>query len=244
MAAGPRVRLARHLDGVAPWLPVPAADLALLGQDRASWLASKITCGLLGLAFLPVVDALLALAGRGLPVAFPVAGSLALGTLLFFAPDVLTKVNAAQKRADFRHALTSYLDLVSLERGAGTAPTEAFEAAAEIGGNWAFERIDGALAQARKTGRAPWDGLAELAKQIGIAELGDLAEIARVAGHEGGKIVDTLTARAASMAEAMAATRGRAGSRGMTMVVPIALIGFGLLLLLVFPIMHRTFIAG
>jgi hypothetical protein len=245
VAVTPRARLARRLGGAAPWLPVPAADLALLGQDRESWLVSKVTCGLVGLAALPVFDALLAAAGHQLPVALPVVGSLAVGVAFFFVPDLVTRSNAARKRDDFRHALTSYLDLVSLERGAGAAPTEALEAAAAIGGGWAFERIDGALEQARKAGRPPWDGLAELAAQTGVAELGDLADIAGVAGQEGGKIIDTLAARAASMrAEAMAATRGKAGSRSTTMVVPIALLGFGFLLLLVFPIIYRTFIAG
>lgn len=244
-AVTPRARLAARLGGVAPWLPVPSADLALLGQDRETWLISKVTCGLIGLAALPVFDALLALAGHPLPVPLPVIGSLAVGTAFFFAPDLVTRTSAAGKRADFRHALTSYLDLISLERGAGAAPTEALEAAAAIGGGWAFERIDGALERARKAGRPPWDGLAELARETGVAELGDLAEIAGVAGLEGGKIIDTLAARAASMrAEAMAATRGKAGSRSTTMVVPIALLGFGFLLLLVFPIIYRTFIAG
>jgi Flp pilus assembly protein TadB len=244
-ASARRARLIRRLDGAAPWLPVPAADLALLGQDRESWLASKMICGLLGLAALPFFDALLALAGHTLPVILPVAGSVTIGLVLFFAPDLVTRVNAAQKRADFRHALASYLDLVSLERGAGAAPTESLESAAAIGGGWAFERIDAALSRARVSGRAPWDGLAELAGQTGIAELGDLADIAGIAGQEGGKIIDTLTARAASMrAEAVAASRGKAGSRSTTMVVPIALLGFGFLLLLVFPIIYRTFIAG
>ena len=76
---------------------------------------------------------------------------------MFFAPDLVTRVNAAEKRTDFRHALTSYLDLVALERGAGAAPTEALEAAAEIGGGWAFERIAAALDAARQAGRRPVD---------------------------------------------------------------------------------------
>ena len=88
---------------------------------------------------------LAALGGVRLPLAVPAIASLACGAALFFAPDLVTRVNAAERRADFRHALTSYLDLVALERGAGAAPTEALEAAAEIGGGWAFERITAAL---------------------------------------------------------------------------------------------------
>jgi Flp pilus assembly protein TadB len=238
-------RLARSLGAAAPWLPVPTADLGLLGQDREAWLASKIACGLAGLVVVPFFAALLALGGKSLPVAVPVIASLALAVCFFFAPDLVTRVNAAERRTDFRHALTSYLDLVSLERGAGAGPTEALEAAAEIGGGWAFQRIAAALDQARRSGVAPWTALAALASETGVNELADLADIAEVAGQEGARILETLSARAASMrAEALATDRAKAGSRSTTMVIPIALLGAGFLLLLIFPIAYRTFGKG
>lgn len=236
------VRLGRWLSAAAPWLPVPAQDLRLLGQDPADWLATKVSLGFAGLALVPVLAGLLALGGRSLPWTIPVAGTLALGAALFFAPDLVTRVNARQKRTDFRHALTSYLDLVALERGAGAAPTEALEAAAEVGRGWAFERIGAALTQARKASLPPWDGLASLAAEIGITELADLAEIAGVAGQEGARILDTLNARAESMrAEALAATKAQAGARSTTMVLPIALLAGGFLVLLIFPDFYRLF---
>jgi Flp pilus assembly protein TadB len=228
--------------GTLPWLPVPTVDLAMLGQDREQWLTSKVTCGLFGLCLIPFFELLLFIAGHPLPLAIPAVATLALSVGLFFAPDLVVKVNAEEKRTDFRHALTSYLDLVALERGAGAAPTEALEAAAQIGGGWAFERIAAALTGARKAGRPPWEGLADLAEQTGILELADLAEIAEVAGQEGARILQTLSARAESMrAEALAATKAKANSRSTTMVVPIALLGAGFLLLLTFPVVYRTF---
>ena len=128
-----------------------------------------------------------------------VGGTLAAGTAMFFMPDIVTRVTAANRRADFRYALTSYLDLVALERGAGAGPTEALEAAAEIGKGWAFARIAASLGQARRASKPPWDGLAQLAAEIGIDELADVADIAGVAGQEGARILDTLSARAESM---------------------------------------------
>lgn len=227
---------------LAPWLPVPTADLALLGQDKEQWLTTKIVLGLSGLALIPALTVIALSFGYQLSLTVPMIASLAVGTALFFAPDLVVRVNAAEKRADFRHALSSYLDLVSLERGAGAGPTEALESAAQIGGGWAFERIASALADARKASRPPWEGLASLAELTGVTELADLAEIAEVAGHEGARILQTLTARAESMrAEALAATRAKAGSRSTTMVVPIALLASGFLVLLIFPIVYRTF---
>jgi Flp pilus assembly protein TadB len=234
--------LARSLGASLPWLPVPAADLRLLGQEVEDWLATKVALGIAGLAAVPVLTGLLSLSGHSLPWSIPVAGSLALGLALFFAPDLVTRVNASERRRDFRHALTSYLDLVALERGAGAAPTEALEAAAEVGSGWAFQRIAAALHAARKESRPPWDGLGRLASEIGIPELSDLAEIASIAGNEGARILDTLSARADSMrAEALAATKAQAGSRSTTMVLPIAMLAAGFLILLIFPDFYRIF---
>jgi Flp pilus assembly protein TadB len=228
--------------GTPRWLPIPGADLRLLGQPVSEWLARKLAYGVLGLALAPVLSALLLLGGRSVPWMLPAGGSLALGTLMFCLPDLVTRVNASERRADFRHALTSYLDLVALERGAGAAPTEALEAAAAVGSGWAFERIRAALDQARKASLPPWDGLSALAAEIGISELGDVAEIAAVAGQEGARILDTLTARAESMrTQALAAMKARAGARSTTMVLPIALLAGGFLVLLIFPDFYRLF---
>lgn len=232
----------RRIAAAVPGLPVPAADLALLGQDRERWFGSKVVCGLIGLALMPGLPMLARIGGHRLPWTLPAIASVALGVGLFFVPDLVTRVKAAEQRTDFRHALTSYLDLVALERGAGAGPTEALEAAARIGGGWAFTRIAAALDAARKASRPPWEGLAALAGQTGVAELADLAEIAEVAGHEGARILQTLAARAESMrTEALAATKAKAGSRSTTMVVPIAVLGVGFLLLLIFPVVYRTF---
>jgi Flp pilus assembly protein TadB len=234
--------LARGFRAMTPWLPVPAADLRLLGRETDEWLATKLALGLAGLVAVPLLTALLTLDGVRLPWSFPVVGSVALGATLFLAPDLVTRVNAAEKRRDFRHALMSYLDLVALERGAGAAPTEALEAAASVGGGWAFERIAAALDRARKASRPPWEGLALLASETGIPELADIAEIAGIAGNEGARILDTLSSRAESMrAEALAATKAQAGARNTTMVLPIALLAGGFLILLIFPDFYRVF---
>jgi Type II secretion system (T2SS), protein F len=228
--------------GALPWLPVPGTDLALLGQDAEQWFTSKVVYGLVGLVFIPFLEALLFATGHHQSLVLPAVASLGLGIGMFFLPDFVARVNAAEKRADFKHALTSYLDLVALERGAGAAPTEALEAAAQIGGGWAFARISAALSAARKAGRPPWEGLADLAAATGVQELADLAEIAEVAGHEGARILQTLTARAESMrAEGLAATKAKASARSTTMVIPIALLGAGFLLLIVFPVVYRAF---
>jgi Flp pilus assembly protein TadB len=240
----PTQRLGRRIADAMPWFPSPSEDLAILGQDRATWLASKVSLGLLGLAAPVLLTAVLSLGGHLPSWPVPVFTALICGAALFFAPDLVTHVNAAEKRYDFRHALSSYLDLVGLERGAGAGPTEALEAAAEIGQGWAFQRISAALDGARRVGAPPWTALASLAAETGVVELADLADIAEVAGQEGARILDTLAARAASMrAQQLSADRSKAGARSTTMVIPIALLAAGFLLLLVFPIVYRTLLS-
>lgn len=237
-----RVRLGRHLAAEVPWLAIPGIDLRILGKDQSDWLVSKVGLCAVGLALVPSVSALAALGGHSLPWVIPVGGMVVLGALMFFLPDLITRADARNRRADFRHALASYFDLVALERGAGAAPTEALEAAAQVGFGWAFARIRATLEQARKASQPPWDGLAKLANEIGIGELSDLAEIAEVAGQEGARILETLAARAEAMrTQALAATKAQAGARSTTMVLPISLLASGFLVLLIFPDFYRLF---
>jgi Flp pilus assembly protein TadB len=236
---------ARQLAAAVPWLPVPAEDLAILGQDRETWLARKVGCGLGGLVAIPLLTTLVVLSGRHVSWQLPAAASIGLAIGMFFLPDLRTRANARQRRTDFRHALTSYLDLVKLERGAGAGPTEALESAAVIGGGWEFSLIATALDQARRTNRPPWEGLGDLARRIGVREVADLADIAEVAGQEGARILETLAARAESMrAEALASARATAGSRSTTMVIPVALLGAGFLLLIIYPVVSRALSPG
>lgn len=226
----------------ASWVAVPSADLAMLDRDRERWAAEKAVWALAGFAAPVLLATLAALVGYRFEWPVPAGGSIAAGTILFFVPDLVTRRTASRRRSDFRNALASYLDLVVLERGAGAGPTQALEAAAQIGGGWAFARIAAALEMARRTGRPPWAGLAELAASTGVSELADLADVSEIAGQEGARVLATLAARAASMrAEALAAARASAGVRNTTMVVPIALLGAGFLVLLIFPIVYRTF---
>src|SRR5258708_17718920 len=76
----PASKLAQRIAAELPWLPVPAADLALLGKDRESWIASKVGCGLLGLAFPPLLAGLASLAGTGVSWSVPAVMSLLSGT--------------------------------------------------------------------------------------------------------------------------------------------------------------------
>ncbi|WUI00389.1 type II secretion system F family protein [Spirillospora sp. NBC_00431] len=237
--AGLKARLAARLAGPGG-LPVPSKDLALLGKTPEQHVLTKVGCALLGL-LLPGVPAFTAaISGMSVPVTIPVGAGLAMAVALFLAPDVAVRVDASKRRSEFRRVLITYLDLVALERAAGAAPNEALETAARVSGGWVFRRIAAVLERARRAQEPPWEGLARLGADVGVEEMADIADIARIAGDEGAKILETLTAKAEAMrGEQLADAVSGANANTTTMVIPISLLGFGFMLLLAFPVLYR-----
>jgi pilus assembly protein TadC len=236
--------LARRLLRPGGGLPVPTADLDILGRRVESFLAQKLAMALLGLALPAALFTLLALLGLQLPISLPVVVGLIVAALLFFAPDLVVRAAAKEARDEFRHAVAAYLNLVALERAADGGPTESLERAATVAHGWAFHRIADTLVHARVAGITPWTALSELAERLGIGELADLADIVALAGGEGAAIYDTLLGKATSMRRtATSADEARANSRSEQMTLPTVLLFLGFLILLVFPALARAFTA-
>ncbi|MGP4027318.1 type II secretion system F family protein [Actinomadura sp. 3N407] len=221
-------------------LPMPHRDLSLLGQAPERFMFNKLCCLLLGLA-LPSLPTMAAMAGgMSVPFVIPAGAALLTGPALFFAPDAAVRVDAGKRRAEFRRALTSFLDFVALERAAGAHPNQALESAATVSDSWVFRRIRAVLDRARRAQEPPWQGLADLGEEVAVDELTDIAETAQLAGNEGARILDTLMAKAESMRhQDLAEARSSANANTTTMVIPVALLGLGFLLLLAFPVLYR-----
>src|SRR5207248_5808899 len=133
---------------------------------------------------------------------------------MFFLPDIELRGEAARRRRDWRYAWCSYLQLVRLARIAGAGINDALDSAAASGDGWVFTRIRAALESARAAHDPLWKGLLALGRDIGVAEVCELAETIEVAGSEGTRIADTLTAAAASLREQLITeTRARANAR-------------------------------
>ena len=108
---------------------------------------------------------------RALPTGAPLIVALLLAAALFFLPDLEARAEATRRRAEFRHALGAYLDLVALEMAARAAPAEALPAAARVGTGWPLALIRDTLYRATRAGRDPWAALADLGRRIGVTEL-------------------------------------------------------------------------
>jgi Flp pilus assembly protein TadB len=217
-------------------LAIPRTDLALLGRSPETFLVHKLAAAAAGLGSFALLGVFFAASGTAMPWQIPAAASLAAGVGMFFFPDYDVRAEAARQRRDFTHAFVAYLQLVRLARTAGAASSEALEYAARVGDGWPFTRIGAALDEARTAHEPAWQHLAALGEAIGVPEVTELAAAAQIAGSEGAKIAATLAAKTQSLrGQLLAATRSQANSRTTTMIVPLSLLGLGLVLLMAFP---------
>lgn len=216
------------------------ADLDLIGEAPETLALRKVAFALLGLAFPPVLVASMALIGLSLPLAIPGLASLGLASLLFFAPDLDVRRRAVATRAEMRRAVCVYLELVALERVADAGTTEALHRAADIGDGRAFALLRDALLRAQLNGLPPWQGLARLADELRVPELGDVADIMRLSGEDGAAVYATLRARAASLrGTILSAAEADANAASEHMIMPVAALGVTFMVLLGYPAFAR-----
>ena len=216
-------------------------DLAVLGRGPERHLAEKVTLAVFGLCFVPAATALLALGGMHLPAVLPVWGSLAFLVAGFFLPDLGIRTDAARRRRDFRHALSSFLDLVVVALAGGGGVETALADAASVGAGWAFTSLRRALDQARLARQTPWTALGRLGQELGVAELSELAASVALAGTEGAKVRASLAAKAASLRThqlAEAETADQAATEKMSLPVVVLFAGF--LLFLGYPAVEKV----
>ena len=99
--------------------------------------------------------------------------ALATAAAGFILPDFLLRDEAERRRRAFRHALSSYLDLVNVLLAGGAGIETALHAAADAGDGWGYRTIRSELRRARLTGQSPWDTFAGLADRLGVTELAE-----------------------------------------------------------------------
>jgi hypothetical protein len=231
--------LVTQLQGL-PGVTIPYTNLRLVGQTPAKFMLNKTGMALLGLLVPTILIAPWYLIGFAPPLEVPAIVGLLLGVLLWFVPDLALRDQARRAREQFDHAIAAYLDLVALERAGDSGPTEALERAAAIGRGWCFARIQQALAAARVNKVPPWDGLSELAEQLGLTALLDVADIMRLSAHDGAAVYTTLRARAKSLrTELMAKESEEANAASEKMTAPAALLSVLVMLLIAYPAIIR-----
>lgn len=233
--------LAARIAGTVLDVRIPRRDLALLGKTTETYLAQKLAMTVFGLTMPTLLWALFL---PSAPWLVSTGFTAMYAAIMFFAPDIAIRSQAHDAREEFRGALIAYLDLITMARAGGAGPNEALEVPARICHGWAFQRIAHALDPLARGTRDPWDELTRLADQISVRELADTAAIARRAGTQGARIIDSLTAKANSLRDQqLSRALARAKRRTETMTVPVALSVLGYLILLGYPAYARI-VAG
>ena len=216
--------------------PTLDRDLQMLGRPREQHLVDKLTAGVVGLALPPVLGLIVALGGIDLPLALlvVVAGGAAIGG--FLLPDVLVRRSAARRRRAFRHALSSYLDLVNVILAAGGGVETALSDAADTGEGWAFRQLRAALARARLAGESPWRAFQRLGEDLDLPELREAAAGLALAGDHGARVRASLRARAQAMrSRDLADMEGAAEAATERMSVPSTVLVVGFIVFVGFP---------
>jgi hypothetical protein len=179
---------------------------------------------LMGFTVSPIATVLLAV------VAGPVGASLPVFDLMSRARD---------RRRHFRFVIGSFVDLVVLSLAGGVGIEGALFAASTVTNDWASSRMAKSLSRARDGGEAPWSGLSHLGLEIGVPELVELSATLELAGTEGARVRQSLSARASALRRhEQADAESSANAMTERLFLPGALLLFGFLLFLGYPIIH------
>lgn len=212
-----------------------SAQLGLVGMSREVFLARCLTWGAVGalwpvMVFLPVT--LLGHVSPTLPLWLTFVG-VAVGMVIPISQ--LRQQSEVRLRA-FRHVLSAFLDLVSMNLAGGRGVPEALQSAASVSDGWAMVRIRDTLEAARLQGVTPWAALGRLGDEIDLEELRDLSAALGLVAEDGAKVRESLSARAASMrAKELADAEGRAAARSQSMLLAQLLMCLGFLIFLIYP---------
>ncbi len=219
---------------------VPRQSLALIGRRPARFMAHKLLFALLGLLLPGYLSAMAVFVGLPLPVVVPVAFSLLMAALGWLLPDAIVRSEAKEAKAEYLHAIAAYLELVALERASDHGPAEAMRRAAAVGSGTVFLRIRDALERAATDRVPPWNGLDDLAAELGLTSLQDVADIMRISGADGAAVYDTLRARSKGLRDELLADElAKAGSDSERMVAPGVALTLVMTSLIVYPALYQ-----
>lgn len=212
------------------------SDISLLGRGLDRFMATTVLAALSGLLVPFAVSAGLAAAGVKVVLGVPLLVGVVAAVLGGVLPLASVRSQAAARRRDFRHAVGSFLDLVSMSLAGGRGVPEALQGASELSDGWGVVRIRNTLIAARLRGETPWAALGMLGEELRIDELRDLGAALALVAEDGAKVRDSLAARADSMRRReLAESEGRAGEASQSMLVAQLLLALGFLVFLIYP---------
>ena len=237
--AGARVRESLESRGIAV-PPSVRSDLAITGRSLEGHIAATLIGAVIGFLVPPLLSLVLSLF-TGVQLGLTTVGAALIGALLGATlPTLQLRAKAGDRRRDFRHIVSSYLDLVAMNLSGGRGVPEALDTACAISDAWGMVIIRETLRNARLQGITPWAALGHLGDELQIDELRDLSAALGLVAEDGAKVRDSLFARADSMRQReLAEAESRAQARSQSMLVAQLLLCIGFLTFLIYPAVAR-----
>lgn len=215
-------------------------DLAVMDRSIDRFVVEKLATMLSMAGIAIALGVALQLGGAPLPVGVTMVAGVCMAAVGFVVPDLALRSRARARRAGFRNALSSYLDLVNILLAGGAGIETSLEAASQAGDGWAFVQIRHALLRSRTMRQSPWTCFTELGSSIDIRELEEIASSVRLAGEQGARIKLSLAAKAAALrSHQMARIEADAQAATERMGLPTVLMFLGFMVLLGYPAMHQ-----
>jgi len=239
----PGDRLGRWLmlrSGALDGFGIPYADLDLLGMTPVRFFTAKAVFAAGGV-ILPVgIGVFFNIIGLGVPLLIPAGISLLLGLAGWVFPTLAVRRDAAAARERFARSITSYIDLVVLERLGGAGVASSISDPAGIAKAPLFVRIRQSIDRHRLERKAPWVALRSLADDINLPQLRQLADTMELSGTKSAPVAETLKARARDIRNAfLNHDVARAGAASNRQMATTALLLVWLMAFLGFPVLFR-----
>jgi Flp pilus assembly protein TadB len=216
------------------------ADLRVTGDSLDAHVASRMLCAIVGFGLVPATGALMWAGGTTLPMAIPGITGPLLGVAGYFVPTLTLRSRAEERRRSFRHALSSFLDLVSVSLAGGAGVETALQRSVETGQGWAYDELRHALLTSNLLGNTPWAGLDELGVELGVIELRELAASVALAGEDGARVRASIAAKARALrSRSLTDTEADAEAATERMSLPIVVLMAGFMVFVVSPAIFR-----
>ncbi len=236
IAEHPRVR--SMLDGDRGGELISA--LAVTDESLEGLCSRILILGGAALVAPPIAWLALDMAGAVLPLGIAAAAVCLLVPVGVGLPLITLVRRARARRRHVRTMLSSFVDLTVLGLAGGVGVEGALSAASQISHDWSARRIARALGGARDSGMSTWGALGRLGDELGVAELVELAATLQLAGTEGAKVRQTLSARSAALRRHQQAdAESEANAVTERLFLPGALLLIGFLLFIGYPAFAR-----
>ena len=220
--------------------PSVRSDLSIVGRSIEAHLGLSVLGAVVGLVapFVALSPFVLAL---GMSPVVPLWLAIFGAVGGFVLTTVQLSSTAKERRQAFRHVVSAFLDLVSMNLAGGRGVPEALSSASRLSEGWAMVRIRDTMETARLQGITPWAALGDLGEQMAVEELRDLAAALALVAEDGAKVRESLAARAVSMRQReLADAESMAAKRSQSMLIAQLLLCVGFLLFLIYPAIAKV----